>query len=896
MFELFDFNEIRTISKTDLEFLLYCCVSSALKIYGYADENPKDSFIHELVLGALSCSRVTLDSLLHFCSFSDDINQFLYFFKIKGLTLPKPIKKQDLFEPLRGKSSYPLKTYKIDPVIQKKIIHSSKSWISAVVNPLSKLSTHNPGTGKFALHFVLGISSEKSKHSIGIFPGNDIILYFISSVVVILYCKLLKQKHYLEHTTEIASISIGKDIACTGESGITPKIHVWRISTLETLQILSGIHQTSITLLGFTNNENHLISCSSYTVVIYEWRTKTILVTTNHIYPISDLYLLPRVTSSSCFVLGCDEEITVYSIQKDKLNVSSVNLEVSMCKSPICCLAGQGIYNIQKEGTFLLLTGHSNGSVLLWENIEFQKIIVVYESSICALCVMVNWYAIATRLGIIYIWDSKLEACQKVIELSMFPFKLMSFEVNSMKYENKKLYISTRSGDIIENRIQLDHLKFTPKRIGGIIQIPNNQNCLAFLSSDLPFLMIGGESGVIITVDLRSFEIIDTWAIGYCIRSLICEKFGENMSVVAGCEEGYLFIRENWDAIFQPEAGKASITDVKFINNGNILVVASEDSNLYMFRKGSSYERIYILTIEAGIPVSLNPSKNETHLLIITDKRKLMMMNGETYALNFTFEDVAGIEWNKLHTFFYANLKDHLFRLPVVWNSKGDIIAASGFEGVHVWKEADRIQLESGTILKGHIESVSDLCLKSNILLTLGHDQMIMYWKYEKVSITVDDNSKIEISKTLKQESAYALSLHIPQPSEFTGQFLQSAFLTTVVESSVEFFNQAENQKPALLSLDLKHIYGGKTHLRYSLFYIHLHTPETPPTCYRHLIYYTSRYPILFNPVTQSQSFYTNHKAKVTALDINQELELAATCESSIPAVPATLPQQSLLI
>ena len=201
MFELFDFNEIRTISKTDLEFLLYCCVSSALKIYGYADENPKDSFIHELVLGALSCSRVTLDSLLHFCSFSDDINQFLYFFKIKGLTLPKPIKKQDLFEPLRGKSSYPLKTYKIDPVIQKKIIHSSKSWISAVVNPLSKLSTHNPGTGKFALHFVLGISSEKSKHSIGIFPGNDIILYFISSVVVILYCKLLKQKHYLEHTT-----------------------------------------------------------------------------------------------------------------------------------------------------------------------------------------------------------------------------------------------------------------------------------------------------------------------------------------------------------------------------------------------------------------------------------------------------------------------------------------------------------------------------------------------------------------------------------------------------------------------------------------------------------------------------------------------------------------------
>ena len=73
---------------------------------------------------------------------------------------------------------------------------------------------------------MLGISSEGTKHNIGIVQGNDTILYFLSSVVVILYCKLLKQKHYQEHSAEIASICVGKDIACTGESGKNPQIHV----------------------------------------------------------------------------------------------------------------------------------------------------------------------------------------------------------------------------------------------------------------------------------------------------------------------------------------------------------------------------------------------------------------------------------------------------------------------------------------------------------------------------------------------------------------------------------------------------------------------------------------------------------------------------------------------
>ena len=127
IFELFDFNEIRSISKTDLEFLLYSCISAGLKIYGYADECPKDTIIHELVINSLSGSRVTLSDLLHFCAFSEEVSSFLSFFKLIGLSLPKPPKKKDVFQPLRQKTSYPIKTSNIDCSIKRKIENSSRS-------------------------------------------------------------------------------------------------------------------------------------------------------------------------------------------------------------------------------------------------------------------------------------------------------------------------------------------------------------------------------------------------------------------------------------------------------------------------------------------------------------------------------------------------------------------------------------------------------------------------------------------------------------------------------------------------------------------------------------------------------------------------------------------------
>lgn len=882
MFELFDFNEIQTISKFDLEFLLFCCISSAFKLFSYAEENSQEKQIHELVQNSLSkTSRVTLTDLVHFCAFSEEVNKFLHFFKIKGLSLPKPTKKQDVYEPLRDNSGYPKKNFIVDAGVKAKLENASKAWMGAIYNTINQKSK-DEATAKFNLYWVLGIDSYSSKHNFVVVPGKEIIIYYVSSVVVLLYCKLLRQKHYLEHDYTVSSICLGKEIVCTGEAGFSPKIRIWKIDTLETLQILHGVHQTGVILLGFTNNEQHLITCSNFTVIIYEWRIKNILVASNHTYPIADLYLLPRITTSSCFILGCDQEITVYSIDNEKLNMVSVNIEISMCKSNIICVTGQGIYDMKNENSFILLTGHADGSVLLWQNTEFQRIVVVYNSKICAMKVLISWYLICTGLGLIYFWDSLLVSCSKVVEISMFPFKLLSFEVNSIKYVSKKLYISTNAGDLIEARVHLDSLKVTAKRVGGIIQVPLNQTKLDFLSMDLPFLVCSGENGVLTSIDLRSFEIIDTWSVGFSIKSFRCSNFNDVICLAACCEEGKLFIRENWDTVFTPEAGTHNLTDLEFLKNGKLLIVASEDKNLYIFKKSSNYEKIYLISINNGIPITLTPSKNKNSLLIVTDKRKILMMNSETFELNFTADQVKGVEWSKFHSYFLAKIKDTLCKAPVVWNQKGDSIGIGGYNGVNIWIQSSKIHSDFNYVLKGHISSVLDISLKSNLIFTLGEDRMIMYWIYDKVTCFTENFSRVDLPESLKTESAYAMIPVQEDPIKISSQFIQSAFLTSISENSEYFFNIDHYNKTSLMSIDLSHIYGGRVNLRNSIFYVHLHNKDNPPVCVRNIVYFSSRYVILQNPVTQIQSFYKNHKNKVTSLATHPTLEIIASSEEGL--------------
>jgi hypothetical protein len=100
------------------------------------------------------------------------------------------------------------------------------------------------------------------------------------------------------------------------------------------------------------------------------------------------------------------------------------------------------------------------------------------------------------------------------------------------------------------------------------------------------------------------------------------------------------------------------------------------------------------LTIDAGIPISLDLSDGDQYLLIATDKRKIMVMNTITLELSFTYQEVTAIKWARFKSHFAVHLKKEMdatrsefVRLPVAWDASADAMAAADAAGMlYIWK------------------------------------------------------------------------------------------------------------------------------------------------------------------------------------------------------------------
>ena len=85
MFDLFDFNEVQSISLMDLEFLIQSTLMSTSKIFGLGTAAAIDIEITALVRRNFEeGTRVTLPQLLVWTSKSEEVQQFFANFRLDG--------------------------------------------------------------------------------------------------------------------------------------------------------------------------------------------------------------------------------------------------------------------------------------------------------------------------------------------------------------------------------------------------------------------------------------------------------------------------------------------------------------------------------------------------------------------------------------------------------------------------------------------------------------------------------------------------------------------------------------------------------------------------------------------------------------------------------------------
>jgi hypothetical protein len=260
-------------------------------------------------------------------------------------------------------------------------------------------------------------------------------------------------------------------------------------------------------------------------------------------------------------------EIIIFTLRDRSFSQSYLPLdqakEDSELSKPIC---GMAIIADHKNHYFkaldedlagqrhLFLTGHKNGRVLMWRSDSYIGVLTDYKDEITCMSKCFEGIVICTWRGNLHIWDTHLTRSMKTIELSALPFKVLSFNILSIDFNQKRLLLLTLAGDAVEISLTesggVNSNKVKAKRLNAITKITGQQKGMTILNQIERTVIIGGDDGLVTSYDLQTHELIDVWAIGTKVTALATLSLEEGGFIIAaGTAVGNMIIRQDWEEI-----------------------------------------------------------------------------------------------------------------------------------------------------------------------------------------------------------------------------------------------------------------------------------------------------------------------------------------------------------
>lgn len=386
IFELFDFNHVKSIAFFDLCYLIESCISACFKMHKVGTPVASKDLEDYLSSYFFRGGRVTLNNFIWFITESNEVKQFFALFKISPIMTKDKFNigfkvKKDFYQDFLNQINNDINDNKfiLSALEPNYIISNSRfdKYRMVIQNATKRLTYHRsiekPQMYNNAsidynlkLKWVYGIRINDIKKPCQYLNGglysistgsmnykakeaaiNSIIIYFIGKIVVLLYVSFNKQRFYLSHENEVISaapsVKNGEYIA-SGEQAQRPAIHIWNSQSLETLAVLKGHHLNGIHLLSFTNDDNFLISCGrspTFPILIHEWRR-------NHIVFSFMLNNVAQDINLISFSFGEEEEKSSMNpnLQQETLDNEKPNIYCSI----ICSIKEVAIIQI-KEGS-----------------------------------------------------------------------------------------------------------------------------------------------------------------------------------------------------------------------------------------------------------------------------------------------------------------------------------------------------------------------------------------------------------------------------------------------------------------------------------------------------------------------------------------------------------------
>jgi WD40 repeat protein len=288
LFDLYDFNELNSLSQADIELLAKLVISSLFKIFKLRFDPEVDEIFQVISRLAEGKNRMNFSQIHNFFLHAQEVHE-LYTNIGKPSPCPKQISEIDeTREREDPKSSIPAYLrdspsdvdHTINDFLHGGLILNSKQNKTKIKVLSSFAGSQVPKdqvmspirSSKLNLNWVYGFSCDRSVRSFivstagendnSIIQCQNKILFSVSNIVVVFYYKYTKQSHFMEHTNEVCSISISRSgkICASGQKGKSPKIFIWLIDTLKTISVINLESDNEAYLIEFINDDKYLIS------------------------------------------------------------------------------------------------------------------------------------------------------------------------------------------------------------------------------------------------------------------------------------------------------------------------------------------------------------------------------------------------------------------------------------------------------------------------------------------------------------------------------------------------------------------------------------------------------------------------------------------------------------
>lgn len=103
----------------------------------------------------------------------------------------------------------------------------------------------------------------------------------------------------------------------------------------------------------------------------------------------------------------------------------------------------------------LVVTGHVDGKVVLWQDLKLSAVLATYQGEIVDMCLIRTFVAVATSQGVIELWTLAFDKCIRKIDLRALSFKVSSNYVKNLVVTPNSFYFNTYGGDFIKVKLQI---------------------------------------------------------------------------------------------------------------------------------------------------------------------------------------------------------------------------------------------------------------------------------------------------------------------------------------------------------------------------------------------------------------------------------------------------------